>query len=98
MYRRKADDPGMAAVDDYLLAPMNRLLESQARLHKAEKQLRSVMEGVRKLEAKIAELKEAHRAQIALSLTAKDPEERQMAASISTWWEVPVPMEGARSS
>lgn len=69
---------------------MNSVLDSQARLHKAEKQLRSIMEGVRKLEAKIAELKDAHRAQIARSLLSKDEEERRMAANIAAWWEVPL--------
>ena len=74
-------------------------------MHKRTSSVLTTQEPVLELQAKIAQAKArlaemekqlepliaAHREQIRRSLSSRNATERKMAASIATWWEVPLP-------
>lgn len=70
---------------------MTSVLDTQRRLLALEDTRRGFEEKLAKVKERIEKVKEAHREQIAKSLTSTDPEEREMAHGIATFWEVPFP-------
>jgi hypothetical protein len=64
-----------------VLATQEPVLQLQAEIAQAELRLTKMKENLEKAIA-------AHREQIRKSLKSRFPEERALAASIATWWEV----------
>lgn len=70
---------------------MTSVLDTQRRLLALEDTRRGLEEKLAKVNERIEKAKEAHREQIAKSLTSKNPEEREMAQRVATFWDVPLP-------
>lgn len=67
------------------------VLDTQAKLHKAQDALRRQLERTEEAQREVDRLTECHRTQIARSMLSKNEEERVMARGISHFYEVPTP-------
>jgi division protein CdvB (Snf7/Vps24/ESCRT-III family) len=62
------------------------VFKTQEAVFRLEVQAQKLRERLELIERRLQDAREAHRAQIAESLTSKDPEERRPAQSIAAWW------------
>lgn len=67
------------------------VLHTQEMMLVLERERRELEARLAVVKARLEEAIEAHKRQIARSLTSKDPEEREMAASIREWYGIPLP-------
>jgi len=70
---------------------MTNILDTQHRFQTLERQRRTLESKLANVLSRIERAKQAHRTQIAASLQSKNPDEREMAERIATWWDVPLP-------